>query len=60
MGVLMSNVNLLDCPICNPTVADAHGIRRTVNVTATELFNFIQHVITEHEPAIWSLGKASD
>jgi hypothetical protein len=56
----MSNVNLLDCPICNPTVADAHGIRRTVNVTATELFNFIQHVITEHEPAIWSLGKASD
>ena len=44
----MSNVNMLDCPICNLTVADAHGIRRTVVPTATELLNFVKHVIANH------------
>ena len=48
----MSNVNMLDCPICNLTVADAHGIRRTVVPTATELFNFIQHMFANHYTAL--------
>ena len=43
----MSNVRLLECPICNPEARD-FPVRKTVNVTSEELVNLIKHVIEAH------------
>lgn len=43
----MSTVLTLKCPVCNPESRD-YPVRRVVNVSGEELYNFVHHVINEH------------
>ncbi|PWT75569.1 MAG: hypothetical protein C5B59_08805 [Bacteroidetes bacterium] len=54
----MSQINFLQCPICNPEAADLNGIRRTVVPTSSELAEFIKHVVEEHTQAGEALKTA--
>ena len=55
----MSQVQRVECPICNPGSCGTNGVRRPISLTNQELAEFIQHVVITHT-SLADVGQTAD